>query len=247
MRAWRPIVGPAGERCYYFSLRCGTDTASVRITDLCDWWSCDLDLQALEDQKRSYEIQTPLDKLLQTFADCFEETAASDAYRFELASAEPGHSRLLCLELTDSMRMEFRCARAAEAERAIRVRDEFMLPALLTLEQLGLSAPESAVWEPPSGDAATLSFQRPSCQQIFSWALVQVGSVLGTPGAASAAADAAAASAPEPSTATASVVPSTTAPVDTSAEGDPEERRRLVREQRKAKAEAAEAKRPKTG
>ena len=246
MRAWRPIAGPAGERYYYFSLRCGTNTASVRITDLCDWWSCDLDLQALEDQKSSYEIQTPLDRLLQTFVDCFEETAASDAYRFELAPAEPGHSLLLCLELTE-MRMEFRCVRTAEAERAIRVRDEFMLPALLTLEQLGRSAPESAVWEPPSDAAATPSFQRPSCQQIFSWALAQVGSVLGTPGAASAAADAAAASAPEPSTATASVVPSTTAPVDTSAEGDPEERRRLVREQRKAKAEAAEAKRPKTG
>ena len=241
MRAWRPIVGPAGERCYYFSLRCGTNTASVRITDLCDWWSCDLDLQALEDQKSSYEIQTPLDKLLQTFADCFEETAASDAYRFELASAEPGHSRLLCLELTDSMRMEFRCARAAETERAIRVRDEFMLPALLTLEQLDRSAPESAAWEPPSGAAATPGFQRPSCQQIFSWALAQVGSVLGAPGAASAAADAVAASAPEPSMATASVAPSTTAPIDARAE-----ERRAVREQRNAKAEAAEAKRSKT-
>ena len=243
MRAWRPIVGPAGERCYYFSLRCGTDTASVRITDLCDWWSCDLDLQALEDQKRSYEDLTPLDRLLQTFVDCFEETAASDAYRFELAPAEPWHSLLLCLELTESMRMEFRCVRTAEAERAIRVRDEFMLPALLTLEQLDRSAPESAAWEPPSGAAATPGFQRPSCQQIFSWALAQVGSVLGAPGAASAAANAAAASAPEPSMATASVAPSTTAPIDASAE--PEERRRAVREQRMAKAEAAEAKRSK--
>ena len=205
-----------------------------------------MDLQALEDQKRSYADETPLDRLLQTFVDCFEETAASDAYRFELAPAEPWHSLLLCLELTESMRMEFRCVRTAEAERAIRVRDEFMLPALLTLEQLDRSAPESAAWEPPSGAAATPGFQRPSCQQIFSWALAQVGSVLGAPGAASAAADAAAASAPEPSTATASVVPSTTAPVDTSAEERKSARER-VREQRKAKAEAAEAKRPKTG
>ena len=199
MRAWRPIAGPAGERYYYFSLRCGTNTASVRITDLCDWWSCDLDLQALEDQKSSYEIQTPLDRLLQTFVDCFEETAASDAYRFELAPAEPEHSLLLRLELTDSMRMEFRCVRTAEAERAIRMRDELVLPALLTLEQLDRSAPESVVWVPPGGAAATPSFQRPSCQQMFSWALAQVGSVLGVPGAASAAPEAAAASAPEPS------------------------------------------------
>jgi len=201
-----------------------------------------LDLQALEDQKSSYEIQTPLDRLLQTFVDCFEETAASDAYRFELPPTAPGQSLLLCLELIDSMRMEFRCVRTAEAERAIRVRDEFMLPALLTLEQLDRSAPESAAWEPPSGAAATPSFQRPSCQQIFSWALAQVGSVLGAPGAASAAASASAATAPEPSMATASVAPSTTAPVDASAE----ERKRAVREQRTAKAEAAEAKRPKT-
>ena len=81
-----------------------------------------MDLQALEDQKRSYADETPLDRLLQTFVDCFEETAASDAYRFELAPAEPGHSLLLCLELTE-MRMEFRCVHTAEAERAIRVRD----------------------------------------------------------------------------------------------------------------------------
>lgn len=203
-----------------------------------------MDLQALEEQKGSYGVLTPLDELLQTFVDCFEETAkTAGAYSFKLvAPAEPAHSLLLCLELIDVLRMEFRCVRTAEAERAIRVRDEFMLPALLTLEQLGRSAPESAAWEPPSGAAATPAFQRASCQRIFSWALTQVGSVLGAPGATSADAAAVAASAPEPSVATASVAPSTTAPVDASAE----ERRRAVREQRAAKAQAAEAKRSKT-
>ena len=202
-----------------------------------------MDLHALEDQKGSYGVLTPLDVLLQTFVDCFEETAEETAYSFTLvAPAEPAHSLLLCLELIDVLRMEFRCVRTAEAERAIRVRDEFMLPALLTLEQLGRSAPESAAWEPPSGAAATPGFLRASCQRIFSWALTQVGSVLGAPDATSADAAAVAASAPEPSVASASVAPSTTAPVDASAE----ERRRAVKEKRAAKAQAAEAKRSKT-
>ena len=206
-----------------------------------------MDLQALEEQKGSYGVLTPLDELLQTFMDCFEETAkTAGAYSFTLvAPAEPAHSLLLCLELIDVLRMEFRCVRTAEAERAIRVRDEFMLPALLTLEQLGRSAPESAAWEPPSGAAATPGFLRASCQRIFSWALTQVGSVLGAPDATSADAAAVAASAPEPSVASASVAPSTTAPVDASAE-EGAEKRRAVREQRAAKAQAAEAKRSKT-
>lgn len=206
-----------------------------------------MDLHALEDQKGSYGVLTPLDELLQTFVDCFEETAkTAGAYSFTLvAPAEPAHSLLLCLELIDVLRMEFRCVRTAEAERAIRVRDEFMLPALLTLEQLGRSAPESAAWEPPSGAAATPGFLRASCQRIFSWALTQVGSVLGAPDATSADAAAVAASAPEPSVASASVAPSTTAPVDASAE-EGAEKRRAVREQRAAKAQAAEAKRSKT-
>ena len=206
-----------------------------------------MDLHALEVQKGSYGVLTPLDELLQTFVDCFEETAkTAGAYSFTLvAPAEPAHSLLLCLELIDVLRMEFRCVRTAEAERAIRVRDEFMLPALLTLEQLGRSAPESAAWEPPSGAAATPGFLRASCQRIFSWALTQVGSVLGAPDATSADAAAVAASAPEPSVASASVAPSTTAPVDASAE-EGAERRRVVREQRAAKAQAAEAKRSKT-
>ena len=210
MRAWRPIVGPAGERCYYFSLRCGTDSASVRITNLCDWWSCDLDPQALEDQKREYGVQTSLAELLQILVRCFEEKEAIDTYRFELRQLEPpgpGHSLQLHLELTDSMQMEFACARTAEAERAVRVRDELLLPALLTLEQLDCSAvgPEPTAWEPPSG-AATPSFHRPNCQQIFSWALAQASSVLRVPEVASAATDTAATSAREASpTATAGV------------------------------------------
>ena len=59
-----------------------------------------MDLHALEVQKGSYGVLTPLDVLLQTFVDCFEETAEETAYSFTLvALAEPAHSLLLCLEL----------------------------------------------------------------------------------------------------------------------------------------------------
>jgi len=239
MRPWRPIVGPAGERCYYFSLRCGMESASIRVTDFCDWWSCDLGRPALEDQQRVYGVQTSLDELLRILVRCFEETEASDAYSFELAQvyAVPEPKLLLRLELTDSMKLEFPCERAAEAERAIRVRDELVVPALLTLEQLDCSAPESAVWEPPSGTAPMPSFRRAGCQQIFSWALAQAGLVVGVPDVDTGVAHAKAASAPEPSPA--AVVPAVA--VDPSAEI----RKAAVRKQREEKAAKDSAKRAK--
>jgi hypothetical protein len=235
-RAWRPLQASA-QQTYYVSLCCSDDSASVRVTDLCDWWTCELDAEAIEEQKREYSITEALNKLLQHFMEAFEETLPSKDYHFEVERPDGADSPLLLRLVFINMRMEFACVKAPEAERAARVRDEFTLPALLTLEQLDRLVPETTAWEAPADGAAAPSFQRPRCQQIYRWALAQGDSAGSAPDGPSLGAADVAPAADVPEAGAAASAGAANASVDPN-----EEARRLRIQQAREKRQKAAAK-----
>ena len=184
-RPWRPIEAD-GRRCYARLRLAGGASLSARVTDLCDWWSCELDRAEIERQVRENSIQTPPEELLPKIMQCFEEDARMNGVYSIILTIDDAGAALLTVDLHELFDLSFRCVKASEADRAVCVRDELLLPSLLALEQMEQLVAPSVAWEPPppNGGSATPSFGRPLLQRIFRWAAAQCTSALAAGGTA---------------------------------------------------------------
>ena len=137
---------------------------------------------------------------------------------------------LLTVDLHELFDLSFRCVKASEADRAVCVRDELLLPSLLALEQMEQLLAPSVAWEPPppNGGSATPSFGRPLLQRIFRWAAAQCTSAPAVGGTAHH---------PETDTTAASAVPAVGVQPPPAAP-DPAAAEREVREKRKRDLDA---------
>ena len=179
-RPWRPISTADGRRCFTRLRLVGGASLSARVTDLCDWWSCELDRAEIERQVKESSIQTPPEELLPKIMQCFEEDDCMDGRYSIILAIDGAGAALLTIDLHELFDLSFRCVRASEADRAVCVRDELLLPSLLALEQMEQLVAPLVAWEPPppNGSPATPSFGRPLLQRVFRWAASQCTSAL---------------------------------------------------------------------
>lgn len=171
-RPWRPIAAADGRRCYARLRLVGGASLSASVTDFCDWWSCELDRAEIQRQVLENSIQTPPEELLPKIMQCFEEDESMNGIYHIILTIDDAGAALLTVDLDGLFDLSFCCVKASEADRAICVRDELLLPSLVALEQMEQLVAPSVAWEPPplNGGSATPSFGRPLLQRIFLWA-----------------------------------------------------------------------------